>query len=474
MNYPGPLLPHEKQKERCMLPEKFKDRMKRLLKEDYGAFIEAMTENEPVRAFRINRIKVKSAEMITEALGDKRVPYEPSGFILNGGIQIGKDALHHAGAVYVQDPGAMAALSAVDIPWGARVLDLCAAPGGKSSKLAEAIGENGFLVSNEYVPKRAKLLVGNFERLGVKNAIVTSLDTSEVQKLFDGVFDLVVADVPCSGEGMFRKNSEAISEWSEENVTACKRRQKEILENAAALVAPGGTLLYSTCTFSVEENEENVLEFIEKHGDFTLVPVHERLLPHTAPAIDVSGRHPEIQTAARRFYPHICKGEGQFVAVMKRKAHSTEPRGFLYKDCTLPPSREQARIAEEFFASNLVERPRGRVVKYGENLVLISHGYPIPPKSVFLSGVLVGEIRGNILFPSHQFFSAYGELFKNKLDIKPGDPMLEKYLRGEEIPTNGSLAGWCAVTTDGIPLGGGKASGGRLKNHYPKGLRNKD
>lgn len=457
-----------------MLPEKFKDRMKRLLKEDYSAFIKAMTEDEPVRAFRINRIKVKSPEIITETLGDKGIPYEPSGFILRDGIQIGKNAFHHAGAVYVQDPGAMAALPAVDIPEGARVLDLCAAPGGKSSKLAEAVGESGFLVSNEYVPKRAKLLVGNFERLGVKNAIVTSLDTSELSKLFDGVFDLVVADVPCSGEGMFRKNPEAIGEWSEENVIACKRRQAEILENAAPLVAPGGIILYSTCTFSVEENEENVLEFIEKHGDFTLVPVHERLLPYTAPAIDVSGNHPEIETAARRFYPHICGGEGQFVAVMKRNARSTERGGFLYKDSTLAPSREQTRTAEDFFASNLVERPRGRLAKYGENLVLISHGCPVPPKSVFLSGVLVGEIRGSILFPSHQFFSAYGELFKSKLDIKPGDPMLEKYLRGEEMPTDGSLAGWCAVTTDGIPLGGGKASGGKLKNHYPKGLRSKD
>ena len=229
-----------------MLPEKFKEKMRVLLGEGYEEFEKALTEDEPVRSFRINTVKVKNSDEVKKALADGKIPYEENGYFLKNGITVGRNAFHHAGAIYMQDPGAMAALSAVDIKKGARVIDLCAAPGGKSTKLAEVIGEDGFLVSNEYVPKRAKLLVGNFERLGIKNAIVTSLDTKALTELFDGVFDLAVVDAPCSGEGMFRKSEEALTEWSEENVRLCQQRQREILSNAAKLVAPGGTLLYST------------------------------------------------------------------------------------------------------------------------------------------------------------------------------------------------------------------------------------
>ena len=457
-----------------MLPENFKERMKRLLGKEYDAFLCAMTEEEPKRAFRINRIKAPSAEIIEQTLADGKIPYEKDGYFLKSDLAVGKSAFHHAGAIYVQDPGAMSALAAINVKEGSRVIDLCAAPGGKSTKLAEAIGDDGFLLSNEYVPKRAKLLVGNLERLGVKNAVVTSLDTAEFPKLYDGFFDLVVADVPCSGEGMFRKNPDAIAEWSEDAVTACKKRQLEILENAYSLVAPGGTLLYSTCTFSTEENEENVIEFLNNHSDFYLGEVDERIIPYTAPAIDTSGIHPEIALGARRFYPHVSHGEGQFVAVLKRKEDTREPRGILFKGKADKPTRDEIRAAEYFFAASLTENPSAELVKHGENLVLISHGYPLPTKSVFMSGVLLGEVRNGILFPSHQFFSSYGRLFKTNIDLADDELRLEKYLRGEEISVDKALKGWCTVTVYGIPLGGAKASGGTLKNHYPKGLRNKN
>lgn len=455
-----------------MLPENFKKRMKRLLGEEYADFERAMTEDEPVRGFRINGIKATDDKKIASRLSVGEIPYERRAYVLKEDFPVGKSFEHHAGMIYVQDPGAMAALAALDIPRGIKAIDLCAAPGGKSSKIAEYIGDDGFLISNEFVPKRAKILVGNFERLGIKNAQITSLDTAEFPKLFDGVFDLVVADVPCSGEGMFRKNAEAISEWSEENVKLCSERQKQILENAAPLVKEGGVLVYSTCTFSVEENEDRVIDFLSSHPEFELTPVKEELLSYTAPAIDKDGNHPEIKISARRFYPHISNGEGQFVALLKRKATGDRQRGILFKEEVKSLSRQEAEIAERFFDEIFAERPKGRLIKQGENIVLISHGFPVLPRSVFSAGILVGEIRGKLLFPAHQLFSALGREFKNKIELGENDERLEKYLLGEEIDTDASIKGWCAVLADGAPLGGGKASSGRLKNHYPKGLRN--
>ncbi len=455
-----------------MLPEKFEKRMKHLLGEDYPSLRRALTEEEPVRGFRINKIKVRASEGITASLAKESIAYEPTGYILKDGVAIGKSPLHHAGAVYMQDPGAMAALAALDIKEGIWAIDLCAAPGGKSSKISECIGDSGFLISNEYVPKRAKTLVSNFERLGVKNAVVTSLDTAEFPKLFDGAFDLVVADVPCSGEGMFRKNDEAISEWSEENVTLCAKRQAEILENAAPLVKLGGILVYSTCTFSTEENEEQIVSFLKKHPDFALVPVKEDLLPFTAPAIDIDGAPAELSSCARRFYPHISKGEGQFVALLQKNSAEEVQRGVLFCENIKALSKSEEAVVLEFFHENLKKIPKGRLIKQGENIVLISHGGVLPPKSVFSSGVLVGCVRGKLLFPAHQLFSALGEEFKNKIDLPQNDKRLNMYLSGDEIELSEDLKGWCAVLTDGIPTGGGKASAGRLKNHYPKGLRN--
>lgn len=450
-----------------MLPEKFTERMKRLLGDEYDAFFRAITEDDPIRAFRINRIKVHDTDSVAQELGTEVIPYVSNAYKLKDSVAVGRTAAHHSGAIYVQDPGAMSTLAALDIPKGAWVADLCAAPGGKSSKLAEAVGEEGFLLSNEYIPKRAKLLVGNLERLGVKNAIVTSLDTGEIAKLFSGVFDITVADVPCSGEGMFRKSEEALTEWSEENVALCQRRQREILTNAAKLVKDGGVLVYSTCTFSSEENEDNVTWFLETHPDFEQMDVLESLIPHTAPAI-----YPELASAARRFYPHVANGEGQFVALMRRK-NDTVRSEILYKETSKAPTAEEMRAVKNFFKDYLTEEPSGRLIKHGDGIVLISHGCPLPPRSVFMAGVLVGEVRKGVFFPAHQFFSAYGELFKQKIELSFAENAAERYLAGEELDTDDDTRGWCAVTYRGIPLGGGKASGGKLKNHYPKGLRNR-
>ena len=455
-----------------MLQKSFTDRMKTLLGDEYGAFISAM-ECEPIRGLRFNKIKCGDGYVPDGAgLGLDAIPYVDNGYILRSGDGIGLTPEHHAGMIYMQDPGAMSALSAIEIHEGEWALDACAAPGGKSSQIAERIGEDGFLLSNEYVPKRAKIIVGNFERLGIKNAMVTSLDTAEFPKMFSEVFDLVVCDAPCSGEGMFRKSEEALEDWSEENVKSCAERQLTILENLIPVLKTGGRLVYSTCTYSLEENEMVVSEIIMRHPELELIPAEERLIPFTRDGIDFDGAHPEMKLA-RRFYPHVSEGEGQFVAVMRKRENAKEKTSILYKDASVSPTKVEIQIAEKFLKDNFNTPPKGRLIKQGDFISLIAHECPIPKRSVFMPGVVVGEIQKNILKPHHQLFSVFGRDMKIKIDLKRDDPRVEKYLRGEEIDFESGESGWCAVLYGGVVIGGGKISSGKVKNHYPKGLRNK-
>ncbi len=450
-----------------MLPEKFEARMKDLLGDSYAAFHRELTEGAAVRGFRINSLKCESEK-------DIALPFLPLSYVRDGYLLteeypgLGNTPMHGAGMIYVQDPGAMASAAALDIQPGMWIADLCAAPGGKSTQVASLLGNDGFILSNEYVPKRAKILVSNFERMGITCGMVTSLDTADIAGLFDSVFDAVIADAPCSGEGMFRKDVPAIEEWSEENVRACRIRQIGILNNAAHLVKRGGKLLYSTCTYSIQENESVVDEFLDTHPDYRLLEVNESLRKVTADGIVFDGAKSTELYKCRRFYPHISPGEGQFLALFERKdANDGE---ILYKEVCKSPSREHMKIIDAFFRDNMTRVPVGRIIMQGDMPILVPHKCPIIPRGVFLSGVLIGEIRGKNLFPSHQFFSAYGRDFMRRELLT--DESAVKYLAGEEIPTSSfDGSGYCALLYKNAPLGGGKASGGIIKNHYPKGLR---
>ncbi len=454
-----------------MLPEKFSDRMKNILGDEYDAFISALSE-ESVRGIRVNETKISTDAFlnITE-LNLSPIKYTKDGFIPESSEGIGTTPEHHAGMFYVQDPGAMSTINALDIKEGWYVLDACAAPGGKSSQIASEIGEKGFILSNEYVPKRAKIIVSNAERLGLRNLMAVSYDTVELSKMFDSYFDLVLCDAPCSGEGMFRKYDEALTEWSEENVCISAERQKNILSNLSSLVKEGGYLLYSTCTYSTEENEENVAHFLKSHQDYKLIPVKKDLIPYTKSGLEGYGLSKKEAEMCRRFYPHVAKGEGQFIAIMQRiSANAPE---ILYKDESKALTKSEEKIVRDFFAENLSKLPEGKLVKQSNYVVIVPHSHPIPKHSVFMAGVMVGEIKGTRLDPHHQFFSAYGNFFKNRENLKKGDQRVVHYLRGEEIDTHTSNSGWCTVMYEDVPLGGGKSSGGKIKNHYPKGLRNK-
>ncbi len=446
--------------------------MKTLLGNEFPLFVDSFNQPE-ARGLRVNTLKCDIDKYLENtSLPLERLKYTPDGFILNSDLPVGALPEHHAGIIYMQDPGAMTPISCVEIPHGARVVDLCSAPGGKSGQALARLMGDGFLLANEYVPKRAKIIVSNLERLGVRNAIVTSLDTNELTRLYDGYFDIAICDVPCSGEGMFRKNEEAVSEWCTTLPESCATRSLMILENAIKLTRGGGKIVYSTCTYSLEENEGVIKNILDKYPDISILDVSDDIKEITSEGLNPFGDGYEMLKRCRRFYPHKSRGEGQFLAVLSIPENDKMPT-ILYKGQQKSLTKAEASVVESFFSECLTKRPEGEVCRVGENIVLIPHGVAVPPKSVFSCGVLIGEIRKNILTPSHQFFSAYGELFIRQYELSDNKERLAKYLRGEEIECDIAGKGYIAITYLGATLGGGKLVGGRVKNYYPKGLRNK-
>lgn len=448
------------------LPRAFAERMRRLLGADAPRFFEAMQE-EPVRALRLNRGKAEP-ERLDHLLpfATYPIPFDPCGryFSYDG---VGNLPLHHAGAFYVQEPAAMAAAAAIDPMPDWKILDLCAAPGGKTARAASFLGERGMLLANEIIPSRMKILTSNVERMGFRNVVTTCATTRQICDCYPAAFDLVIADVPCSGEGMLRKSEAARREWSEENVLACARRAAEILENAAAAVAPGGYLLFSTCTFSLEENEEQVVSFLTLHPDFSLAPVREEVRAVTAPGVTPENC-PFDLSLTRRFYPHLSPGEGQFVALLRREENAPRPVCRL-PDSTAPLSAGQRRQMTDAIGTLLPPDvlERARLVK--ETVILPPDALPLP-KGAFCCGVTAGTLQKNYFLPHHQLFSAYGNEMSRRLELAGEDERISAYLAGETVSCD-LPDGWCAVLVEGCALGGGKVVGGQLKNHYPKGLR---
>ncbi len=448
------------------LPEKFAERMKVLLGEGYDNYI-ASLDDKPVRAFRVNTGKV-SVEKFLEInpFDTEKIPYVENGFYFED-EKIGNHPFHHAGMIYVQEPGAMMPAECVEIDPDWWVLDMCSAPGGKSTQLKNKLGENGVLVSNEIVPSRCKILTGNVERLGLKNVVTTCMDTKKLAQNFPETFDLIMVDAPCSGEGMFRKEEIAIDEWSEENVKNCAVRQKEILENAVKCLKNGGFIVYATCTFSLDENEKMVDDFLRNHPDFEIVKVPEIVEKNTCDGIKFEGCECENIHFARRFYPHKNKGEGQFAAVLHNTNSSGNYPSFKGKNNT-----KIDKIIYDFLDDTLENYKRENVLLNKGTPVLFDPDFSVGKATVFSMGITIGEVRKNYIQPHHQFFMGMGESFKRKIELAPESDEIKKYLHGEEFDTDCSN-GWAVVTVGGCSLGGVKVVNGRAKNHYPKGLRTK-
>lgn len=456
-----------------MLPQKFTERMKKILGKEYEKYENSMS-CEKSSALRLNGVKSKNFEKFYEfetEIGLKKIPYVTDGFYFSC-EKPGNHSYHHAGLIYIQEPSAMMPVACLEglLPENCdvKVLDSCASPGGKSSQVANIVSENSIIVSNEIVPSRCKTLVGNTERQGFRNFIVLNSDTKHLSQKFSNEFSVVICDAPCSGEGMFRKSEAAREEWSEENVLLCAERQKEILSNLASCVSDGGYLLYSTCTFSPEENEMNVSWFLEKFPEFSLCRPNDIVIAHSYPGIDEYCTNFDKERV-RRFYPFYADGEGQFLALFKKAGDFTSGTEFSFKDGSRALSKDEQKAAEQFL-SETVGKSQKNLRVYGENILILPDGMKVPENKVFMCGVKLGEYKSGRIVPHHHFFMAYGNEFIRKLDFSHDSSEIKKYLRGEGFDTD-ATDGWSAVCVDGIPVGGAKIVSGYLKNHYPKGLR---
>ncbi len=428
-----------------MLPEAFLKRMERQLGADYPAFLESLERPRAV-ALRFNPLKGAVPKL--PFVGDP-VPWEPMGYYYDPQSRPGLHPYHEAGVYYLQEASAMSAVALLDPQPGETVCDLCAAPGGKSTQIAGRMRGEGLLLCNEYSPARAKILARNIERMGVANAIVTNEKTESLAKRLPGFFDRVLVDAPCSGEGMFRKEEAAVTDWSQETVEMCAARQAEILDNAAKLLKPGGRLVYSTCTFAPEEDEEAVAAFLARHPEF-------------APeAVDAPWFIPGPQ-ATYRMWPHKLWGEGHFGAVL-RKLEGEETEIPLEKGQPLP--KPWLSFAKE----DGVNLPEGIGLCFGDRLYLAPLGTPaLPGLRVLRAGLELGALKKDRIDPAHAL-ALWGKDFAQNVDFSADGPEIRAYLHGEVLP--GKTKGWCLVTVDGYSIGWGKGDGTQLKNHYPKGLR---
>ena len=449
------------------LPIKFLEKMQNILGDEYDAFIKTYEENRKA-ALRINTLK-GNGEKLFSALDEKLspVPWTSDGYFYPDTMQPGKNPLHEAGAYYIQEPSAMLPAELLKAQPGECILDLCAAPGGKTTKIAADMKGEGLLVANEIHPKRAAILSSNVERMGIKNAVVTNESSDRLLKKFPEFFDRILVDAPCSGEGMFRKDEEARAQWSEENVIKCAVRQKEILDNAAAMLRPGGKLVYSTCTFSPEENEKMIVDFLNDHSEFSVEKID------TPPCI--SNGKPELagndERAAFTFriWPHLTEGEGHFAAVLKKDGENEN----VYRNSNISPCpKEYEKLYRAFADEFLVNPPLGGISAFGENLYIMPPFLPnLDGIKVLRFGLHLGTVKKNRFEPSHSLAMALEPQDATQCaELSISDKEIFAYLRGETIPA-GDLKGWCLVSVSGYTTGWGKAAGGIIKNHYPKGLR---
>lgn len=429
----------------------------RLPQEELPALREKLENGEAARGLRL-RPGVQ-IETVKAALPDEYapVPWARDAFYLRADSRAGAHALHAAGAYYLQEPSAMAAVSALDARPGQRVLDLCAAPGGKSTQIAALLGGEGLLVSNEIVASRAKILSQNIERLGVRNAVVLCEAPPRLEKRFEGFFDRVLVDAPCSGEGMFRREEAARAEWTEESPAGCAARQREVLESAAKMLRPGGVLVYSTCTFNETENENTVSAFLQAHPEF-------------APEAFALPGVGKAENGCLRLWPHRLRGEGHFVArLRKADAVRNEDTGRV-----LPAPRRPLSILPPL--SELLPgfdvALSAPMVRAGDTLWAVPEGMPdLSGLRALRTGLCLGELRGAQFFPGHALALALAPGETARRVALAGDEAAA-YLRGEELSAPEGLGkGWLLATYRGLALGWVKCAGGMLKNHLPKGLR---
>lgn len=454
------------------LPQDFLAGMQDLLGNEYEAFIESY-DRKPYKALRVNTLKVSTESFLTLSPFDLRpIPWCETGFYYDEEEERpGKHPYHEMGLYYIQEPSAMSVAELSSVKPGERVLDLCAAPGGKSTQLASKLQGEGLLVSNEIHPARCKILSQNIERMGIRNAIVTNETPQELSKHFTNFFDCIVVDAPCSGEGMFRKDEEAVRQWSAQNVKMCAERQDEILNEAVKMLSSGGRIVYSTCTFAPAEDEGCIHRFLERHPDFYVIK--GTAYDGFASGNPAWAEGDERVRNTHRLWPHRIQGEGHFAALFIHAGERTNRQISVYKKKKTADALEKEKEAmyQDFISSTLKEEPEGKKILFGDALYLMKEDINLKGLKVLRPGLHMGTFEKKRFEPSHSLALALKPSeVKQSVDLDIGSGDAKRYIRGESIPVKEGK-GWTLVCVDGYSLGWGKVSNGMLKNHYPKGLR---
>lgn len=445
------------------LNSEFIKEMKDMLGGEFDEFMECY--NQPHRrGIRINTLKFDIERSGELGLPLEKCPFAPDGFYLNLNENgIGTSPWHHSGAFYSQEPSAMSAVTILAPKPGEKILDMCAAPGGKSTQIAALLKGRGLLWSNEYVRKRAQILLSNIERMGVRNCVVSNAHPDVLAQNLSGFFDRVLVDAPCSGEGMFRRDDTAVSEWSREHSESCALRQLAVLDSAAKCVRGGGVLVYSTCTFSYCENEDVVIKFLESHPEFS---VYDSGVNFGRAGYNRSNKFD--LTLSRRIFP-MDGGEGHFAVKLIKSGESFDNSQYLKQTAPTDGEKSAAELFEQCFECE----PYGRIIQIGDCCYIVPKDIPnTHGLGVLRGGVLLGEIRRNRIEPAHSLFmAADSRECRRIISLEPNSTELAAFLHGEELSVSQKLKGYAAVSCGDTVTGFGKCSAGRLKNKYPKGLR---
>lgn len=467
------------------LPQSFLDSMKEILGEDYEAFL-AGFDGQRQYGLRVNTLKMNLEEFERIApFHLKKVPWISNGYFYEAEDAPAKHPFYSAGLYYLQEPSAMTPASRLKVQPGERVLDLCAAPGGKATELGAALQGEGLLVANDINTARARALLRNLELFGISNSFVTNEPPHVLAERFPEFFHKIMVDAPCSGEGMFRKNPAVVDSWQEKGPEYFSKLQREIIVQAADMLLPGGMMFYSTCTFSPLENEKTITHLLKERPDMEVIPMEdyegfaEGLTSYRGEVFDESCK------LCRRIWPHKMSGEGHFMALLHKKngtqqqVQQTVSQSSIWWEKCKGLNKEQKAAAEDFFSHVNIAYDEKRIDVRGDNLYYLpAPKYDGRGLHFLRNGLFMGEFKKKRFEPSQPFALAlHAQDFDQVLDFPADDERLSRYLRGETLDVSDLIAGekkrkgWQLVMAAGHPLGFGKLVNNNLKNKYPAGWR---
>lgn len=450
------------------LPEQLIKSLEGIRDFDKRAFEDVHTSPEQITSIRINPLKsIVMSEVDNSRLTNRNpVPWSQYGYYLSERPSFTFDPLFHAGCYYVQEASSMfieqALKQTADLSKPLKVLDLCAAPGGKSTHIQSLITKDSLLVSNEVIKSRANILKDNIIKWGGDNVVVTNNDPKDFARL-ENYFDVIVVDAPCSGSGLFRRDEEAIDEWSLNNVTLCCQRQQRILADVWPALKKDGVLIYSTCSYSKEEDEE-ILDWLEREFIVASLQLKVDKDWHTTEV------RSEIGAYGYRFWPYKIKGEGFFIACF-RKMEDEDAADLKSRHKMEVITKKEKETIQPFIADS-------------DHFFIKNNGivYAIPSSlkeeinlllgmlKVQYSGTIAGELFGEKFVPAHSL--AMSSLVSNTIpSVELDKENAIKYLQRKELMISAKEQGWMLVKYQGFNLGWIKVLSNRINNYYPKELR---